>query len=136
LFTKACLPYMKNDGQGNDDQSPPKSIGVTGATASWRGMPYTPAFASSKMATRGLTQALARDLGPKDNIHVFHVVIDGIVNLGEATKQSFPDKPQHEMLDPVKIADTYYMLARQPNTCWTQEIHVGAGGAYASIASI
>ena len=53
LFTKACVEHMPPD----------SAIGVTGATASWRGMPYTAAFASSKMATRGLCQSLARDLG-------------------------------------------------------------------------
>lgn len=63
LWTKACLSSM----------GPGCSIGLTGATASWRGMTYTPAFASSKMATRGLAQALARDLGPSKGIHVFHV---------------------------------------------------------------
>ena len=44
LWTQTCLPFMKEG----------SSIGITGATASWRGMPYTPAFASSKMATRGM----------------------------------------------------------------------------------
>jgi NAD(P)-dependent dehydrogenase (short-subunit alcohol dehydrogenase family) len=122
LFTKACVDHMPVDG----------SIGVTGATASWRGMPYTAAFASSKMATRGLCQALARDLGPSKGIHVFHVVIDGIVKLPGNTS----DKKDNEMLDPTKIAETYFQMSQQPQTCWTQEIHVGAGGAFGNIASI
>mmetsp|Transcript_6572 Transcript_6572/g.12111 ORF Transcript_6572/g.12111 Transcript_6572/m.12111 type:complete len:241 (-) Transcript_6572:145-867(-) len=129
LWTKACLPFLKNG------TSP--CIGVTGATASWRGMPYTAAFASSKMATRGLVQSLARDLGPSHGIHVFHVVIDGMVFLGEKSKESFPDKNyETEFLDPVHIAETYWQLSQQPVSCWTQEIHVAAGGAFANIASI
>jgi len=124
LWTKACLPYMPvNRGA---------SIGVTGATASWRGMPYTPAFASAKMATRGLVQSLARDLGPNKGIHVFHVVIDGAVNL----KSSSSERPANEMLDPDAIAETYWQLHNQPVSCWTQETHVAAQGAFGSIASI
>ena len=97
-------------------------------------MPFTPAFAPSKMATRGLAQALARDLGPTKGIHVFHVVIDGIVNI-EGTPMT-AQKSENEMLAPAKIAETYWQLHCQPPTCWTQEIHVAAQAAYGSIASI
>jgi NAD(P)-dependent dehydrogenase (short-subunit alcohol dehydrogenase family) len=120
-WTKACLPSMESG----------SCIGVTGATASWRGMPFTPAFASSKMATRGLAQALARDFGPTKGIHVFHVIIDGIVNLPTTT-----GKADNEVLDPVAVAETYWQLSQQPQNCWTQEIHVAAQGAYANIATI
>lgn len=120
LWTKLCVPFMKSGG----------CIGLTGATASWRGMPHTAAFASSKMATRGLAQSLARDLGPSLGIHVFHVIIDGIVNLDGR------DDPEHKTLDPAVVADTYWALAQQPPNCWTHETHVGAQGAFASMASI
>lgn len=125
LWTKACLPAMEAG----------SSIGLTGATASWRGMPYTPAFASSKMATRGLAQSLARDLGPSKGIHVFHVVIDGIVNL-DSSKLEAMGKTENQVLNPADIADTYWMLHQQPPTCWSQEIHLAAQGAFDSIASI
>jgi NAD(P)-dependent dehydrogenase (short-subunit alcohol dehydrogenase family) len=125
LWTKACLDSFASQGA---------SIGLTGATASWRGMPFTPAFAPSKMATRGLAQALARDLGPSRNIHVFHVIIDGIVNIeGSAVTTT---KTENEMLSPARIAETYWQLHCQPPTCWTQETHVAAQAAYGSIASI
>ena len=123
LWTKACLPHMAETGA---------SIGVTGATASWRGMPYTPAFASSKMASRGLAQSLARDLGPNRGIHVFHVVIDGVVRLTSETHE----RPANEMLDPDSVAETYWQLHQQPAACWTQETHVAAQGAFGNIASI
>lgn len=125
LWTKEILPSMEAGG----------AIGITGATASWRGMPFTPAFAASKMATRGLAQALARDLGPTKGIHVFHVVIDGLVRT-HGFDERMPDKPHNESLDPAHIADTYYYLSQQPPSCWTQETHVGAQGAFGSIASI
>jgi NAD(P)-dependent dehydrogenase (short-subunit alcohol dehydrogenase family) len=122
-FTKECLPYMPINQNS--------CIGITGATASWRGMPYTAAFASSKMATRGLAQSLARDIGPSSGIHVFHVVIDSIVKLPTTT-----GKADNEILDPTMIAETYYQLSQQSPTCWTQEIHLSAQGSFGSIASI
>jgi NAD(P)-dependent dehydrogenase (short-subunit alcohol dehydrogenase family) len=125
LWTKACLSSM---GAGS-------SIGLTGATASWRGMAYTPAFASSKMATRGLAQSLARDLGPSKGIHVFHVVIDGIVT-NDIAKLEADGKKETDALNQDDIADTYWMLHQQKPTCWTQETHVAAQGAFANIASI
>jgi len=123
LWTKACLPSMEAG----------SSIGLTGATASWRGMAYTPSFASSKMATRGLAQALARDLGPSRGIHVFHVIIDGLVKLGDGKPT---DKADNEYLHPADIAETYWQLHQQSPNCWTQETHVAAQGAFSSIASI
>ena len=120
LWTKLCIPYMKSGG----------AIGLTGATASWRGMPFTTAFASSKMATRGLAQSLARDLGPSKGIHVFHVIIDGIVNMDGR------DDPEKKTLDPVVIAEAYWNLSQQPPNCWTQETHIAAQGAFDKIASI
>lgn len=134
LWTKTCLPYMPTfDGA---------SIGITGATASWRGMPMTPAFAPSKMATRGLAQALARDFGPNKGIHVFHVIIDGLVNLqppdnsGQQRHPMLASKQANEIIDPNEIGNIYWMLHNQPPICWTQETHVAAQGAFGSIASI
>ena len=48
------------------------------ATASVKGFPQFAPFAMGKFALRGLTQSLARELGPK-NIHVAHFVIDGSI---------------------------------------------------------
>ena len=46
---KAVVPEMAARGGG--------VFGITGATASWRGVPMTPAFAAAKMGVRGLAQA-------------------------------------------------------------------------------
>jgi len=125
LWVKACLPFM---GSGC-------SIGLTGATGSWRGMPFTPAFAPSKMALRGLAQALARDLGPNKGIHVFHVIVDGMVTTSVSGKYA-ANKPENEMLNPAEIANVYWQLSQQPPSCWTQETHIAAQGAFGTIASI
>ena len=114
-FAKALTPHFQEKGSG--------VIGVTGATASWRGMPQTVAFASAKFAQRGLCQALSRDLGPK-NIHCFHVIIDGVVKMPK-TRGWMPNKPEDEFLDPAHIAETFWYLANQDKSCWTYELNVG-----------
>jgi hypothetical protein len=70
LFAKHALPLMAARGGG--------VLGVTGATASWRGVAVTLPFAQAKFAKRALAQSLARDYGPR-SVHVFHVVVDGPV---------------------------------------------------------
>jgi NAD(P)-dependent dehydrogenase (short-subunit alcohol dehydrogenase family) len=126
-FTKALMPHFLSKETGG-------VIGVTGATASWRGMPTTSAFASSKFATRGLCQSLAREFGPK-NVHVFHVIIDGIVDLPKA-RQWMPNKPSSEFLDPAYVADLYWYLTNQDKRCWSYEVSVGPGDAAGSMVTI
>jgi NAD(P)-dependent dehydrogenase (short-subunit alcohol dehydrogenase family) len=126
-FAKALMPHFLSKETGG-------VIGVTGATASWRGMPTTSAFASSKFATRGLCQSLSREFGPK-NVHVFHVVIDGIVDLPK-TRQWMPNKPKSEFIDPAHIADLYWYLSQQDKRCWTYEVSVGPGDVAGSMVTI
>ena len=93
-------------------------FGVTGATASWRGVPSTPAFASAKFGVRALAQSLCKTYAAS-GVHVFHVVIDGIVDQPR-TRAWFPaDKPTDEFLSPSTIADTYFGIASQEKSCWT-----------------
>ena len=82
------------------------------------GKPFTAAFAAAKSAQRMLSQSLARDLGPK-NVHVFYVIVDGFVDKNEA-----PGAEQPGRLDPNAIAETYWTLAQQPKSCWTQELDI------------
>ena len=86
-------------------------IGVTGATASLRGKPFTAGFAPAKGGQRLLCQSLARDLGPK-NIHVFYGIIDGVIGKGDGK------------IDPDCIAQVYWDLSMQPRSCWTFEFDV------------
>lgn len=102
-FAKAVLPSMEERGSG--------TIAVTGATASWRGMPSTICFAPAKFAQRAVAQSLCREFGPK-GINVFHVVIDGMVDLPR-TRAMIPDAPDSTFLKPDSIADTYWFLSNQ-----------------------
>jgi len=117
LFTlaQAVCPGMAARGGG--------VLAVTGATASWRGVPKTGAFASAKFGQRALAQSLAKNYAAA-GIHVFHVVIDGIVDQPR-TRGWFPaDKPVDEFLSPAGIADHYWSIAAQDKTCWTFETNV------------
>jgi len=97
---------------------------VTGASASLRGKPNFAHFSSAKGALRNLTQALARDYGPK-GIHVGHVVIDGVVN-GEIVRNRFAgyleSKGNNGALEPSAIAEAFWQLHVQHPSAWTHEL--------------
>ncbi len=96
------------------------TIIFTGATASLRGGANFAAFAGAKHALRALAQSMARELGPH-GIHVAHVVVDTAF-----IRDNFPDryamKDQDGIVNPDHIADTYWMLHRQPRDAWTHEL--------------
>ena len=99
------------------------AIFFTGATASIKGFPQFAPFAMGKFALRGLTQSLARELGPL-NIHVAHFIIDGSIaspgrNLSEANPSTNIDDAK---LEPDAIAETYLSVLNQHRSAWSQEI--------------
>jgi len=100
------------------------TIIFTGATASLRGSAQFAAFAGAKHALRALALAPARELGPM-GVHVAHVVIDGAIDTA-FIRDNFPRryalKDRDGILNPVHIADQYWMLHRQPRDAWTHEL--------------
>lgn len=92
---------------------------VSGATASLRGGAKFSAFASAKFALRGLTQSLAREFQPA-GVHVCHVILDGIIDSARSRDRHGLDPAR--MMDPADIAETYWHLAHQPRSTWTQEL--------------
>ena len=112
LAVKEVLPGMRRRGAG--------SIVVIGATASVKGSANFAGFASAKAALRSLAQSLARQLGP-ENIHVAHVVIDGVINL-ERTRKMMGDRPDDFFLKPDDIAASVFQIATQPRSAWTFEL--------------
>jgi NAD(P)-dependent dehydrogenase (short-subunit alcohol dehydrogenase family) len=100
------------------------TILFTGATASLRGREGFAAFAGAKAALRALAQSMARELGPQ-GVHVAHVVIDGAIDTA-FIRDNFPEryaaKADAGILDPEHIAESYWMLHRQPRDAWTHEL--------------
>ncbi len=93
------------------------SIGITGATASLRGKPFTTAFAQAKGAQKLLAESIARELGPQ-GVHVFYYIIDGVIDT-PGTREMMSDKPDEFFLKPDDIAHSVFALSQQPKSAWT-----------------
>jgi NAD(P)-dependent dehydrogenase (short-subunit alcohol dehydrogenase family) len=114
LAAKEVVPAMLEAGHG--------VILFTGATAGIKPFPTSAAFGPAKFAMRGLAQVMARDLGPQ-GIHVAYVNIDGPIDMPFIRKR-LPNAEDQDLLKPSAIAETYWHLAHQDPSCWTQEIDV------------
>lgn len=99
------------------------AIFFTGATASIKGFPEFAPFAMGKFALRGLTQSLARELGPQ-NIHIAHFIIDG--SIASPGRDLDADKPlsnvDDAMLEPDAIAEVYLSVLNQHRSAWSLEV--------------
>jgi NAD(P)-dependent dehydrogenase (short-subunit alcohol dehydrogenase family) len=114
LCCQQVVPDMLTKGNG--------VILFTGATAGVKPFPTSAAFGPAKFALRGLGQVLARDLGPQ-GVHVAYINVDGAIDM-PAIRQRFPNLKEEDMLKPSAIADTYWHLAHQDRSAWTQELEV------------
>lgn len=116
VFCREAAKRMLPRGEG--------SILVTGATASVKGSAGFLPFASAKFALRGLSQSLARELGPK-GIHVAHFIIDGVIE-SDRTKEWFGDRlakmPKDSLMDAEAIARVYLDAHRQHRSAWAFEV--------------
>ncbi|EPQ53082.1 NAD P-binding protein [Gloeophyllum trabeum ATCC 11539] len=95
----------------------------TGATASIRGNVTTSSFAAGKFGLRALSQSLAKEFG-KQNIHVAHAIIDGVILTGRQRDRHDEDwaKNADVRLDPESIAKSYLFLANQDRSALTWEL--------------
>jgi NAD(P)-dependent dehydrogenase (short-subunit alcohol dehydrogenase family) len=92
------------------------SILLAGATSGIKGRNGYVNLAVGKFGLRALAQVMAGELGPQ-GVHVAHVVIDGDV--------AESDEPSAEpQIDPLELAQAFYMLHSQPRSCWTSEIDI------------
>ena len=114
LCSQAVVPAMLERGSG--------VILFTGATAGVKPFATSAAFGPAKFAMRGLTQVMARDLAPQ-GIHVAYVNIDGPIDM-PFIHQLRPQLKPEDMLAPSAIAESYWHLAHQDRSAWTQELDV------------
>jgi NAD(P)-dependent dehydrogenase (short-subunit alcohol dehydrogenase family) len=121
LSGREAAKLMLARGRGN--------IFFTGATASLRGGIGYAAFASAKFGLRGVAQAMARELGPK-NIHVAHLIIDSGVDTAWVRERRAQiwgkealDNPDL-LMPPASVAGAYWQLYQQPKSAWTFELEI------------
>jgi NAD(P)-dependent dehydrogenase (short-subunit alcohol dehydrogenase family) len=114
LAAQEVVPEMIKRGKG--------VILFTGATAGVKPFPTSAAFGPAKFALRGLAQVLARDLQPQ-RIHVAYINVDGPIDM-PFIRQRVPNIQEEDMLKPSAIADSYWHLAHQDPSAWTQELDV------------
>lgn len=119
----AVCPLMEERGKG--------TILVTSATAAVRGNAGQHSHAAAMGGRRMLCQTLNAQYSPK-GIHVAHILVDGAVDapdtlgrmLGAEKFQQLRDTrgAQDGLLQPEKMADTYFHIAQQHRSVWTHEL--------------
>lgn len=99
----------------------------TGASASMRGKPFFAAFTMGKSALRSYALNLAQYY-KSQNIHVAHVVVDGMVDGDRVNKALFGLGRLARLtrgtggLNIEAIAENYWMLYQQSSDLWTHEL--------------
>jgi NAD(P)-dependent dehydrogenase (short-subunit alcohol dehydrogenase family) len=112
LCAQEAVPDMIQRGGG--------TILFTGATSSIRGRGGALDFSSAKFAVRGLAQSLAVELWPK-GIHVAHIIVDGVIDT-PGVRERFAPGPDEPLIDPDAMAESYWMLVKQPKSAWSLEL--------------
>ena len=120
---KSVCPLMEERGGGK--------IIVTSATAAVRGNAGQHSHAAGMGGRRMLCQTLNAEFAPK-GIHVAHILVDGAVDapdtlgkmLGPELFQRLRDTrgASDGLLQPEKMAETYYHIAQQHRSVWTHEL--------------
>ena len=90
---------------------------VTGNTSAFRGKAAFAGFAPTKAAQRILTEAIAREMGPR-GVHASFMMIDAVIDVHWA-RARFPDKPDDFFIKPSDIAEEVWHVTHQPPSAWS-----------------
>jgi NAD(P)-dependent dehydrogenase (short-subunit alcohol dehydrogenase family) len=113
-LARRLAPAMIRAGSGN--------IIVTGNTSALRGKSSFAGFAPTKAAQRILSEAIARELGPK-GVHVAYIVIDAVIDVPRM-RERFRDKPDEFFVKPAAIAEEAWHLTRQDRSAWSFNVEL------------
>jgi NAD(P)-dependent dehydrogenase (short-subunit alcohol dehydrogenase family) len=113
-LARRLAPAMISASRGN--------IIVTGNTSALRGRPSFAGFAPTKAAQRILTEALARELGPK-GVHVAYIIIDAVIDV-PWTRERFKAKPDDFFIKPAAIAEEAWHLTQQDRSAWSFNVEL------------
>ena len=108
-LAQRLTPAMVAAGEG--------ALMVTGNPSALRGRSFFAGFAPTKAAQRILSEAIARELGPK-GVHVAYFVIDAVISV-PWTRERFADKPDEFFIQPAHIAEEIWHVAHQPRSSWS-----------------
>lgn len=108
-LARRMVPAMVAKGKG--------AIVVTGNTSALRGRANFAGFAPTKAAQRILSEAMARDLGPK-GVHVAYIIIDAVIDT-PMQRQRFKDRADDFFIKPAAIADECFHVAHQDRSAWS-----------------
>jgi NAD(P)-dependent dehydrogenase (short-subunit alcohol dehydrogenase family) len=113
-LARRFVPAMISAGGGN--------IIVTGNTSALRGRPSFAGFAPTKAAQRILTEAMARELGPK-GVHVAYIVIDAVIDVPWMRERD-KDRPDDFFIKPAAIAEEAWHLTQQDRSAWSFNVEL------------
>jgi NAD(P)-dependent dehydrogenase (short-subunit alcohol dehydrogenase family) len=111
---RRLAPAMMSAGKG--------AIVVTGNTSALRGKAGFAGFAPTKAAQRILSEAMARDLGPK-GVHVAYVVIDAVIDV-PWTRERFKEKADDFFIKPAAIAEEAWHVVHQDRSAWSFNVEI------------
>jgi NAD(P)-dependent dehydrogenase (short-subunit alcohol dehydrogenase family) len=117
-LARRFAPAMIRAGNGN--------IIVTGNTSALRGKAAFAGFAPTKAAQRILSEAMARELGPK-GVHVAYIVIDAVIDLPRM-RDRYKEKPDDFFIKPAAIAEEALHLTRQSRSGWSFNVELRPHG--------
>ena len=104
-----AVPRMEAAGGG--------ALLVTGNTSALRGKAGFAGFAPTKAAQRILTEAIAREMGPR-GVHASFMMIDAVIDVHWA-RARFQDKPDDFFIKPSDIAEEVWHVTHQPRSAWS-----------------
>jgi NAD(P)-dependent dehydrogenase (short-subunit alcohol dehydrogenase family) len=108
-LARRMVPSMVAKGKG--------AIVVTGNTSALRGRANFAGFAPTKAAQRILSEAMARDLGPK-GVHVAYIIIDAVIDT-PMQRHRFKDRADDFFIKPSAIAEECFHVAHQDRSAWS-----------------
>ncbi len=117
LIAKEVLPAMREKGQG--------SFLISNNAASLRGRKrYTgQSLYYPRVMMRTLAQVLTEEYS-EFGIHVANVVIDGLIDSPGTRALPMAQKKPEIIINPEKIADSFFYLHTQDRSCWTHELQL------------